>query len=59
MVESVRYHRLDALVPHTKKHICRMCDYAQEADTILAGADTEDVSFLVVGDPFGCALTVF
>ncbi len=24
-----------------------------EADTILAGADTEDVSFLVVGDPFG------
>lgn len=25
-----------------------------EADTILAGADTEDVSFLVVGDPFGC-----
>lgn len=29
----------------------------QEADTILAGADTEDVSFLVVGDPFGCVAT--
>ena len=24
-----------------------------EADRILAGADTEDVAFLVVGDPFG------
>jgi len=27
-----------------------------EADRILAGADREDVAFLVVGDPFGCAL---
>ena len=26
----------------------------QEADSILAGADTEEVAFLVVGDPFGC-----
>ncbi len=26
-----------------------------EADKILAGADHEDVAFLVVGDPFGCA----
>jgi diphthine synthase len=25
----------------------------QEADRILEGAETEDVSFLVVGDPFG------
>lgn len=24
-----------------------------EADRILEGADTEDVAFLVVGDPFG------
>ena len=26
-----------------------------EADRILYGADREDVAFLVVGDPFGCA----
>ena len=26
-----------------------------EADRILDGADREDVAFLVVGDPFGCA----
>ena len=26
-----------------------------EADRILVGADREDVAFLVVGDPFGCA----
>lgn len=32
------------------------CSCQQEADTILAGADTADVSFLVVGDPFGYAL---
>lgn len=25
-----------------------------ESDDILASADTVDVSFLVVGDPFGC-----
>ena len=25
-----------------------------EADSILEGADTVDVAFLVVGDPFGC-----
>lgn len=24
-----------------------------ESDDILANADTEDISFLVVGDPFG------
>ena len=26
-----------------------------EADRILDGADKEDIAFLVVGDPFGCA----
>jgi diphthine methyl ester synthase len=26
------------------------------ADTILAGAETEDIAVLVVGDPFGCGL---
>ena len=26
-----------------------------ESDDILRNAQTEDVSFLVVGDPFGCA----
>jgi hypothetical protein len=25
----------------------------QDADNILANADTEDIAFLVVGDPFG------
>ena len=25
-----------------------------QADDILSGADKEDVSLLVVGDPFGC-----
>lgn len=29
--------------------------HVQEADTILEGAKERDVSFLVVGDPFGCA----
>lgn len=24
------------------------------SDDILAGADTSDIAFLVVGDPFGC-----
>ena len=28
-----------------------------ESDDILAEADTKDVSFLVVGDPFGCVLS--
>ena len=30
-----------------------------EADRILEGADTEDVAFLVVGDPFGRAPLLF
>lgn len=31
----------------------------QEADTILEGAEVDDVSFLVVGDPFGWASFLF
>ena len=27
-----------------------------QSDEILRGADTEDVSLLVVGDPFGCVI---